>query len=374
MDIVVFGGTFDPPHIGHQSIAVRFTAEGGKVVILPNRIPPHKSCVTSAAKRLDMCKLAFAGCEVSDMELTMPEPSYTYNTLMRLRSSLEDGQKLKYVIGADSMRDLSKWRNPQLLAQLTEFVVVPRAGYPKPSQYIEDFCAKYGGTFHLMPEGVEDISSSDARLLNTFGELGSVVSKPVEKYILKHGLYNEFKGIADRFCEFGITPSRKSHIKNVALTAVKLAKAHGCDQDAAIVAALLHDIAKYNDAISIRKWGVMVPGEVRAGLPAQCLHAEIGALVAERVFGISDDDIINAIRYHTTGREDMSLLEKIIFLADYIEPSRKGIEGLDEIRAVAETDIDKCMAMVIRSNLKYLLSSGKRPANITYAAAKFYGA
>jgi len=135
-----------------------------------------------------------------------------------------------------------------------------------------------------------------------------------------------------------LTPHRYAHSLGVADTAKEYAAIFGEDVDIAYLAGLLHDCGKpYADALS---------------------HAEVGAKIAHENYGIEDESILNAIKYHTIGHVPMTLLEKIIFVADMTEPTRDKIPNLNELRATAKLDLDKAIVMCIEATMAYLKKEG----------------
>jgi len=156
-----------------------------------------------------------------------------------------------------------------------------------------------------------------------------------------------------------LTPKRFNHSLGVMECAVELASRYGENVERAAVAGLLHDCArdiKGNEVFAkCEEYGVMVDHICR--LQPELLHGPLGAMMIREEFGITDEDVVNAVRYHTTGRENMSLLEKIIFIADYIEPGRN-FPGVDEIRKAAIEDMDSTMLMALDQTISYVLSKG----------------
>ncbi len=153
--------------------------------------------------------------------------------------------------------------------------------------------------------------------------------------------------------------SRYEHTIGVMDTAACLAMRYGADLTQALVAGLLHDCAKCipNDKKLklCRKNGIEVtPFEEKAPF---LLHAKLGAWMAEHEYYVSDPAILSAIACHTTGKPDMSLLDKIVFIADYIEPGRNKAPGLPEIRRLSFTDIDQALIRILSDTLDYLASS-----------------
>ncbi len=154
--------------------------------------------------------------------------------------------------------------------------------------------------------------------------------------------------------------SRYGHSLRVADRAAELAEIFGEDSDKAYTAGLLHDIGKVRDEDTMLKicsnFDIILKEKIREDKVN--LHCEFGKLIAQKVYGIDDEDILNSIRYHTTGRENMSRLEKIIYLADYTEYGRK-FEGVEEARELSERNLDEAMVHVLENTIVHLIDSGK---------------
>ena len=151
---------------------------------------------------------------------------------------------------------------------------------------------------------------------------------------------------------------RFEHTLGVAYTAANLASIYNEDIDKAFIAGLLHDCAKCYSAeknLKLCKIYNIVLNDVELSHTA-LLHSKVGAYLAEHKYKITDSDILNAILYHTTGRCNMSTLEKIIYIADYIEPTRKASPNLEESRKLAFQDLDQAMAFITGNILEYLYS------------------
>jgi predicted HD superfamily hydrolase involved in NAD metabolism len=177
-----------------------------------------------------------------------------------------------------------------------------------------------------------------------------------------------------RTLEQELNYKRFIHTLAVAGTAASLAMCYGASVEKAELAGLLHDCAK---CIDVRKMQKMCE---RAGLPVSSfesgsgslLHSKAGSVLAEEKYGCTDPDILNAIRYHTTGRPGMSLLEKIIFVADYIEPGRFTAKNLPEIRKMAFEDIDETLMKILYDTLVYLNSTGNTVDPMTQMTYDYY--
>ncbi|NBD22911.1 bis(5'-nucleosyl)-tetraphosphatase (symmetrical) YqeK [Paenibacillus glycinis] len=164
-------------------------------------------------------------------------------------------------------------------------------------------------------------------------------------------------------------PERRwTHTLGVMETSIILAERFGGDPERAERAAILHDVAKYWPTARME---TMIKEH---GLPEELLrydkelwHAPVGAFVAERDYGVSDAEILDAIRYHTSGRERMTLMDKIVCLADYMEPGRD-FPGVKHIRELAEHSLNRALLAGFDSTIMYLLQQGRRIFPLTIAA------
>lgn len=171
-----------------------------------------------------------------------------------------------------------------------------------------------------------------------------------------------------------LEPKRFEHTLGVAYTAANLAFKYGYDEKKALIAGLLHDSAKclsHSKRLSVcQKNGIEIT-RVEEQNPV-LLHAKVGAYFAKEKYGIDDVDIINAITYHTTGRPDMGLLEKIIYVADFIEPHRKKLPCLAQIRRTAYDDLDMAIFMILENSLSYLEKGESKIDEKTRETYEFY--
>lgn len=149
---------------------------------------------------------------------------------------------------------------------------------------------------------------------------------------------------------------RFNHSIGVSKTAESLAKKYGEDSDKARVAGLLHDIAKNmkdEEIVStVENVGIEIDYVFKSN--PNLMHGLAGAIICRNVVGVTDKDILGAVEFHTTGKANMSMLEKIICLADYIEPSRN-FEGVDDLRNTAQESIDKALLMALDGTIKFVL-------------------
>ncbi len=167
---------------------------------------------------------------------------------------------------------------------------------------------------------------------------------------------------------------RFEHTKGVEYTSAALAMRYGASMEDALAAGLLHDCAKClpdEKLLSIcEKHGLFVTDAEKKN--PFLLHSKVGAYLAEHKYGIPNQDVLNAIRNHTTGRQGMSLLEKIVFVADYIEPGRKEAANLTDIRRLAFQDLDRALLRILEDTLKYLEAGGGEADPRTHETWEYY--
>lgn len=183
----------------------------------------------------------------------------------------------------------------------------------------------------------------------------------------------ELKQISKKLSKL-LKKDRYEHTLGVMYTSASLAMCYGADLQKAMTAGLLHDCGKYlsaEDQIRLCKKKKISLTESELEMPA-LVHAKLGAYLARHEYGIKDPDILDAIIYHTTGRPGMTLLEKIVYIADYIEPNRKEIPGLDQIRRIVFADIDKAICLSAGSTVRYLRNGGKAVDPMTVNTYNFY--
>ncbi len=373
MKIAIFGGTFDPVHAEHINIvkAAKEKLGADKVIVMPAFVPPHKQgkMLTSAQDRLNMAKLAFAGirgCEVSSYEMNAGGTSYTYRTVEHFRQKYPEAQ-LFWLVGADMLKDFYTWKNPEQILAGAELVACGREG-EKVSFKAEQlrFFAKFRKGFRVLEYAGRDVSSTKIRVLCAFGEdLKPYLAEDVIAYIQSNGLYR-----VERVKEAAayLKPVRKKHTVRVALMAAGVAAANRLDERAVIRAAGLHDAAK-NLAPDAPELAGFVPPE--PNIPAPVLHQYTGAYLAEHVLGETDADVLNAVRYHTSGRPNMSTLEKVIFLSDMLEAGRD-FPHIGSLREWFYRDLNECMYRALKYDLRYLKKAKGDIYPLTFRAYEYY--
>lgn len=185
-----------------------------------------------------------------------------------------------------------------------------------------------------------------------------VVQCPLPDYDEISWITPELLTRIERYNQTNMKPSRLEHTRRVTEMAIILANRFCYDYHKAKVAAMLHDIAKHYDKPMVQEalkaHGIEDPYLWEVPFLA---HGEIGAELSREVFGIEDEDVLNAIRFHTYGRRDMSTLEKIVFIADYIEAGRS-FEGVEIARAKAQEDLDEALLFSVAHSMAFLMKMG----------------
>jgi len=372
--IGIYGGTFNPPHIGHIRAAVDAVRTLGltKLYVIPDRIAPHKEIPIGSPtpqQRLEMLRLSLADrpdVEVSDIELRREGKSYTYETVDQLRA-MHPNAELVLLMGTDMFLTFHQWRNPVKILEQAALGVFYRGDWGEKTA-IDSRKAEMeteGHKIHLICNDVVDISSTDLRRMLIFNCAAPFLPEGVGTYIQENELYGtsrDYRNLPmpelEKVVISLLKPSRVNHVLGCRDTAVELAKRWGANETDASRAGILHDITKALDGplqlTLCAEYGTIL-SDFGKKYP-KTLHALTGALVAERIFG-ENEAVVNAIRHHTTGKANMSLLEKIIYVADYMEPNRD-FPGVDMLRYLAFTNLDAALKLGLEMTLEHLKRQG----------------
>lgn len=365
MKIALFGGSFDPVHQEHVQLVLvaRKTLGLDRVIVLPAYISPfkRKGASASAKERLEMCKIAFKEfpfVTVSDFELAAGDVSYSYLTCRHFREIYPEDE-LYFLLGADSLQTFSKWKKPEEILDCVTLCVVGRRGVAT-EQACTELKKLFGVHIVRLPYTGGDISSTRVRAELMFGKKPKAIDEKVFAYIRKEGLYTHPFVLPALALE---KETRREHSFRVALLATECALRFGVSQEQAILASALHDCGKYVSLDSPLLKDFTSP----SGVPAPVLHQFTGAFLAEHQFGITDEEVLDAIRYHTSGRAKMTKLGELVFLADMLEEKRD-FEGVERLRQVLQTDLDECFLLGLEQQINYLKASGKEVYPLTEQA------
>ena len=380
MRIGVYGGAFNPPHLGHITAAraVSGLLKLDKLLVIPTGHPPHKTLPPGGPtpeQRLEMTRLAMeqAGLkdriEVLDLEIRREGNSYTADTLARLKEQYPEDE-LWLLMGADMFLTLQSWRQPERILSLAGIAAFGRteADTGELFDLQRDYLYRIypqARLFTLSIPGVVDVSSTELRDRLSKGEGGALLAPAVYGYILRKKLYGTAEDLKrlplERLRPVALScldHRRIPHVLGTEQEAIHLAERWGADVDKARRAALLHDCTKKlslpEQLAAAERFQVPLDGMERQEL--KLLHAKTGAGIAETVFG-TDAEITNAIRWHTTGRAHMTLLEKVIYLADYIEPTRS-FPGVEALRKACYEDLDAGLLLGLEMTIQEMEARG----------------
>lgn len=390
MNIGIYGGTFDPPHWGHITAARAAMEQLGldKLVLIPDRVPPHKALPEGSAspeQRLEMAALATSElgkrAEVSDRELRRSGPSYTSDTLAALRREHPE-DALWLLMGSDMFLSLQTWHAPEEIMALARIAPFNREAEDESAAFAAQKARlerEYGAQICIVqnPE-VRELSSTEVRAALAAGRGSDLLPPAVYGYVLREHLYGTHKALTgltpDELRPIALSylkPKRMPHVLGTEQEAVRLVRRYGGDETQARIAALLHDCTKKLDMAQqlalCEKYGIMLDELEQKAL--KLLHSKTGAAIARDVFGV-EDAVYDAILYHTTGKPDMTRLEKIIYLADYIEPTRD-FPGVDELRKTVYEDMDKGLLMGLTMTIQEMEEMGNPVHHLTRDARDY---
>lgn len=388
--IGIFGGSFNPPHIGHIH-AARATVRAlqlDKLLLMPAHQPPHKTQsadMPTAQQRLDMLRIAVAGecaLEVSDLEINRGGISYTYETLAQVRAMYPDAE-IFLQVGSDMLLSFHTWKHPEKILADATLAVLCR-GDKGEKVKIEAQKAKLEAAGHkvrLIEHDVVEMSSTQLRRLLAFQCADRFLPAGVGDYIRENGLYHvsaDWKNLPMAELEpiviSLLKPNRVAHVLGCRDTAVALAKRWGVDETDAARAGILHDITKALDGplqlTLCAEYGKILSDFSRRY--PKTLHALTGSLVAERIFG-ENAAVVAAIESHTTGKAAMNMLEKIIYVADYMEPNRD-FPGVERLRELAFSDMDAALKLGLNMTLEHLARQGAEVSPESRQALEYLGA
>lgn len=382
MKIGIYGGSFNPPHLGHlhaaASAAKHLALE--QLLLIPAGIPPHKQLASGAPEaeqRAEMTRLTaeqaslMSGVptKLSRMELERAGKSYTADTL-RILQEQHPNDELWLLMGTDMFLTFQDWYQPEEIVARAGICAFGRSAGDTAELFEQQrarLMAQYPNArieTMTLPDLVE-ISSTELRAALPEGKGARYLTPQVYGYILREHLYGtsldlkrltpaELRPVALSY----LKASRVRHVLGVEEEAMRLAVRYDADVEKARVAALLHDCTKklgLEEQLALcEQYGVELDDLERVSL--KLLHAKTGAAIARDVFG-ADEEVCSAILWHTTGRPNMTTLEKVIYLADYIEPNRD-FDGVDELRRAVYDDLDRGLELGLRMSVEELMERG----------------
>ena len=353
----VYGGAFNPVHEGHLQVMRMAVRQLGlrTLVLVPSAAAPHKTTVLPFAQRVEMLRIATQGLPVviDEIEQTWSGPTYSSQVLPALQAKYGP---IVHIIGGDSIVAMPTWHCPQQVMAFAHAVVARGSVDGALLEAIDYATATYGAHIRLLQGAPADYSSSAIRLAYRIGAIDYQptalsqsalygVPQSVHNYIVSHGLYHEYAAIVAGVSA-SISPARWLHSQGVARMAMQLNAQLRLDETQVLTAALLHDCAKSQIVVD-----PSVPAEI-CRYPS-VVHAFNGAALAATRYGVTDTAVLDAIRYHTTGRPAMSRLEQLIYLADMCEEGRTYPQA-QAIRRLALDNFDQGFLAAVRRTHDYL--------------------
>lgn len=357
-------------HVEHVELAKSAKKELGldQLIVMPTYISPHKNSAPAPAEdRLNMLKIAFDGVDgitVSDYEIVKQGKSYTYQTVEHFNPNGDI--ELYFICGGDMLTDFKTWRYPERILKSAHLAVFGRedffTDYDAEEKYFKE---TWNASFIRLKYNGKSASSTKIRTYAEFNlPLDGIAPKDVGQYIQEKGLYQPDK--YQKFVLKTLPLKRVKHTADVVIAALQKVKALGLDSEKVKIATTLHDCAKYIDYTKVE--GFVLPDKV----PAPVVHAFLGAYVAEKVLGVTDPEILDAIRYHTSGNADMTTLGKLVFVADMVEEGRT-YEGVEKLRELFEKDdFELCFVECLKEEFLHLLNKKQYIYEQTINAFTYY--
>ncbi len=362
MKTIFFGGSFDPFHSEHLALIENAKKETGadRVVVFPSFAPPHKNrSVTPYEIRKEMVKLATKDLDyvvIDDIEKERGCVNYSFEVIPLLQKKYPS-DVCYFLIGGDSMVHFFEWKKPEILAKQITLAVMARGNVSGLEEAIDRAEKEYGAKILLLQSQGKTVSSSVIRAKADLGMDIEEVAPAVKDCIERNELYRDHADLVRTLRED--MPERTfRHVCRTVVYALSLNTKVNLPYEKVFLAALLHDCAKH---IATEREGV-VPAVV---------HQYTGAERAQEIYGIEDEDVLEAIRYHTTGKPDMTPLQKLIFCADVLEDGRD-FSGVETLREAMEDDFEKGFVTCLLSGYKKLTEDKKPFDTLTKECVSYY--
>ncbi len=369
MKIGILGGSFDPLHKEHLRIIENARKFVGveKVILLPTFNPPHKESVgTPYEDRVNMLRLYadnsnFVQIDEIERELGLKK-SYAYLVLGELKKKYPTDE-LYYLIGSDSLRKFESWAHPEEIVKLVRIAVVNR-GDDEVTALADELCARYGGEIKVYFSAEEE-SSSALRIqleLKQYDALKGRLLPEILDYVVTHRLYSKYGDVVDKL-RSSLSERTFNHSIRTAVYAVENAWRVWESYDRALLAGLLHDCAKDRTPLH--------PLESYPTTALEVIHQYDGAEIAEREYGVTDEGVLDAIRYHTTAKPNMSALAKLVYLADKLEEGRS-YPSVNALREAVNEDFERGFALTLAHGVEYLRARNLEIDVLTFEAYECY--
>jgi len=392
--LAILGGSFDPVHVGHLFLAdaALCALAYDRIILIPAFQSPFKAGVENATSRdrLEMLASSIAGdprLTIDDCEIRREGVSYTIDTLKDIIERYKPDGKPGLIIGDDLVSTFDQWHSPEEIASLADVIIARRlsgtsegcvtGNFPYPhinlaneimsisSSQIREKIGRNENWRYLVPAGARHLIK-EKRLYglpaSPDGEtiLDDTVSDNIDLTGTIVRLENEVRAI--------LSFEKFSHSRNTALLAWDLCRRFGLDCQKGYLAGISHDICKAMDKSELIRLAQKDGGSIsklerhKSGL----LHGRAGAVVLARKYGVTDKEVLDAVRYHTTGNWDMNALAKVIYVADKIEISRHDVDPA--LRKMSRnSDLDALFRAVLKEAVSFLKS---KQVDISYGTRR----
>lgn len=384
MRVLLYGGGFNPPHLGHLAALerAREVLRPDLTLVIPDGEPPHKPFPKGSPapdERLLLSRLNFGDLpqtEFSDLSLTRDGPCYMIDTVTLLRRRYPTDE-LVLLVGSDMLFSFGSWyRSADLLRECTLAALCRGLGEMDAIAAQARTLEARGGRVILLDHEPVEISSSRLRAMLPERMGTAYLKEEVYREIIRLRLYGakpDLSWLCDQVVAM-LDPKRLPHVLGCVETARSLALRWDLDPEDAAEAGILHDMTKrwsYEEQLAFcEEKGIELDEGERQN--PQLLHARTGAVAAHEIFGASEE-ICEAIRWHTTGKPIMSSFEKILYLADMIEPNRS-FPGVEELRELAFQDLNLAMSYALERSVKSLRKRNMDVYKDTLDACSWYHA
>ena len=357
----IFGGTFNPPHKGHTRLAEKAAEFLGldRMLIIPSCIPPHKipGKLASGNDRMEMCRLAFEGdfYEISSMELDRGDKSYTVETLRELKKLYPDDE-FYFIIGSDMLATFTQWYCWEEILTLANICAASREKGFEPDLSV--YTPEQRERFVLLDVEPFEVSSTQLRRIVAGEGETDLLDVNVRRYIEENDLYDDGLSGYRKILYPKLDGYRINHSECVSECAAALAERYGADTEKARLAGLLHDVMK-NASADEHSAVLEKSGEYFSKLELtnpKVWHQITGAAFLKSEGITDDEEILGAVRWHTTGRADMTLLEKVVYIADFISADRS-YPDVGVVRKLAQTSLEEAILYTARYTVKKLVSA-----------------
>ena len=331
-----------------------------KILVIPSCIPPHKmpGKLAGGDERMEMCRIAFGSdsrFEVSSIELDRGSKSYTVETLRELKKKYPDDE-LYFIIGSDMLETFTQW---YLWEEILALAVICAAS--RENGFEADLSAytpeQRERIVFLDAEPLE-VSSTQIRVAVAKGGNSQLVDPKVLEYIKKNNLYDDGLSVYRAILSEKLDEYRLYHSECVSECAAVLAEKYGADIEKARLAGLMHDVMK--NASAHEQLELMEKSSEKLSkvdlTNHKVWHQLTGAEYLRQSGIITDEEILGADRWHTTGRADMTLLEKIVYTADFISADRD-YPDVGVVRKLADSSLEEAILYTSRYTVKKLVSS-----------------